>query len=423
MKFPGAILMGAHSRLLPPDIPFRFFAVAVAVHVGVWVMLTVSADQVAVFRGGPGGVLTAVHLLTLGVLAMVVMGASYQILPVASGQPWPAVWPCRLSYWLYLVGLILLFTGMYQGDQALMLGGGGLAAAAFLIFIVLVVTILARIEILTLLRVHVGGALVSLMALVVLGLLLMFDYGSGVFADRSSVGLIHMMLAVFGFMGLLTFGYSYILVPMFALAAAPRVRSGLISFAFIVAGLGLAVAGALKANDVLLTAAVVPALAAAALHMGVLVQLMRQGMKKNLGLSFVLVRTAWVLLLVALVVGGLTASGVLDDRGLVLFGFISLFGWLLTFLLGILQRIIPFLAAMNTSAGGVPPRLSELASEKPLRIHAFFHFLALAAITFGIIFDDDGIILFGGICGTVGALSFAWFAIEVFQHMKNGRTN
>ena len=78
---------GAKDRLLPASVPFRFFVSATVFQVLFWAMLFYAADEVPGFADGLGPVLAAVHLTTLGVLAMTAMGATYQLLPVATRQP------------------------------------------------------------------------------------------------------------------------------------------------------------------------------------------------------------------------------------------------------------------------------------------------------------------------------------------------
>ena len=82
-----AFLGGAKSRLLPASVPFRFFAAAAAFHLIGWLALGAGAEQVASFRGGLGWPLAALHAVTLGVLVMTAIGASLQLLPVATRQP------------------------------------------------------------------------------------------------------------------------------------------------------------------------------------------------------------------------------------------------------------------------------------------------------------------------------------------------
>ncbi|HRH88244.1 MAG TPA: hypothetical protein PLO41_15460, partial [Rubrivivax sp.] len=86
MKRGGTFLAGATSRLLPMSVPFRFFAAATGFHGLAWLALLVAAPDVPRFAGGLGWPLAALHLLTLGVLVMTVLGASLQLLPVATRQ-------------------------------------------------------------------------------------------------------------------------------------------------------------------------------------------------------------------------------------------------------------------------------------------------------------------------------------------------
>ena len=164
-------------------------------------------------------------------------------------------------------------------------------------------------------------------------------------------------------------------------------------------------------------AAAATGLAAVAVHVGSMVGILRAGMRKQLGLSFVLVRAAWALLGLGLVIGAVAATG-WDDRSVPLFGLIALAGWLLTFLMGILQRIIPFLAAMNAAKSGeTPPTPSEVSVESPLKVHAAGHFAGLALMALGIILDTGMPILVGGVAGAVGAVAFLIFALGTVRRM------
>ena len=60
----------SRSRLLPLSLPFRYFGAAALFQVAAWGMLLVSSGQLLAFEGGLGPVFAALHLLTLGVLAI-----------------------------------------------------------------------------------------------------------------------------------------------------------------------------------------------------------------------------------------------------------------------------------------------------------------------------------------------------------------
>jgi len=419
MTLAATFLGGAQSRLLPASVPFRFFAVAAAAHVLMWIVLLASPDDIAGFRGGPGPTLAALHLLTLGVLTATAIGASVQLLPVATRHALPAVWPISLVFWLLVPGLALLIAGMHVPETTLVIVGAAAATSGLLLFGLLLADNLRRAPNLAVVGAYGWAALAAFVVLVGLGLLLAVDYRLGWLPDRGAVALTHMILGGYGFMGMLVLGFSQILIPMFALAAAPR-RDASALVALLAAGaLALATLGTLNASRNMLVLGAVIGLAAAGLHLHLMAQVLKAGMRKRLGLSFMLVRAAWALLPISLIVGLADLFGLAGRNGATLFGFLLLGGWLLTFLLGILQRIVPFLASMHAArtSDGAPLRPSELAEAWPLRLHALCHGIALAGMAAAIGLDHSALMRIACAVGLVGALAFAWFVADVMRRV------
>ena len=155
-------------------------------------------------------------------------------------------------------------------------------------------------------------------------------------------------------------------------------------------------------------------LAATAAYLWLMREALRTRMRKRLGLSFVVIRISWGFLVLGLLTGLAILLGAPLPNGMTLFGFLIVVGWLLTFLMGILQRIMPFLASMHAvGKGGKPVLLSELTAQLPLNIHAGFHLGALALCSAGIVADAPILISLGAGCGLAGAISFAVFAALV----------
>ena len=161
--------MGAQSRLLPVTIPYRFFVAASLFHVVAWGLLMAGADQVVDFSGGLGLPLAATHALTLGVLTMTAMGASFQLLPVATGQSLMALWPCRVASWMIIPGVSALIYGLATGEHHPLAAGGILSVLALILFAVLVGDVLRRTRELGLMAAYVWGAMASLLGLLALG--------------------------------------------------------------------------------------------------------------------------------------------------------------------------------------------------------------------------------------------------------------
>src|SRR5262249_55970975 len=150
--------------------------------------------------------------------------------------------------------------------------------------------------------------------------------------DHGGFALAHMILGGFGFMGLLALGFSHVLVPMFALASAPAKKPAIIGLVLAIAGISIGTAGALIGNPIVLAVAAAIGLAAAGLHLWLMSVVLRTGMRKRLGFSFLLIRSAWVMLPVTLLIGLASLFGYAGQNGVALFGLCLLAGWLLTFL-------------------------------------------------------------------------------------------
>ncbi len=415
--FPGMILLGAQSRLLPPSVPFRFFLSALVFHVIAWIAVGLDAEQLPQFVGGPGWLLAGIHALTLGVLVMTAIGASFQILPVVTGRSLAALWPCKLVFWTYAPGTAVLVAGFALSDTVWMVAGGVLVAFGLGLFTLLIADVLRRTRGMPILVLHGWAAIAALVALAVLGVLLVFNLEHGFLSDHGATALAHLVLAVYGFMGLLVLGYSQFMVPMFALGPSPEDRHAYGALGLAVLAIAGAVAAALAGSTEGLVAAAAVGLAAGAFHIRSMAGILRAGMRRQLGLSFVLVRAAWALLGLGVVIGAVAATG-WDDRSVPLFGLVALAGWLLTFLLGILQRIIPFLAAMNAAKSGeTPPTPSEVAVESPLKVHAVAHFTGLVLMALGIVLDAGTPVLIGAVAGAIGAVAFLVFALGTVRRM------
>lgn len=415
----ASFLGGAKSRLLPASIPFRFFAGAVFFHLVFWLGVIWTAPEIPNFAIGPGRTLAVMHLLTLGVFAATAFGAAFQLLPVATKVPLRAIWPARIVAWLLFPGVALFAFGVAETEHIPAVLGAALAAAGVIVAAAMLADNLSRARGMPGVVAHGWAAMGSLFALAALGFLLVVDQHHGLLEIRNGVGATHAILAVYGFMGMLALGFSYVLVPMFGLAPAPSERAALASLGLGAAGLALGVAGALATLPWLLAAGALAGLGAIALHLRLMAAVLKTRMRKRLGPSFILVRAAWACLPLSLILGALVALDIWPWRGPALFGALALLGWLLTFVLGMLQRIVPFLASMHASVPGrAPPLVSSLTAERPLAMHRYCHFAAVAGLIAGIAGDWPGVVMIAGAAGAAGAAAFAWFFVATLVRMR-----
>jgi hypothetical protein len=200
---------------------------------------------------------------------------------------------------------------------------------------------------------------------------------------------------------------------MFALVAPQPERPA-------TAVLGLAVAALALAGTGLFAAAAAVGLAAAGLHVHAMVGLMRRRARRNLGPSFLLIRLSWAMLPVSLGLGLLLALDRLPAWGPALFVLTLVGGWLLSLVLGMLQRILPFLAAIHAArAARRIPKMSELGADLMLQVQTAAHVAALAAVGAGIVLDLEDLIRVGALVGAAGAGAFIIYAIDLYLRIDS----
>jgi len=404
---PGGLAFGAGSRLLPASLPYRFFAAAALFQLLHYVLLAIAADTVPGFRGGSGPVLAAIHTLTLGVLVMTAIGASLQLLPVATRTPVSRLDLVRLCWWLYAPGVLLLTIGLSLWSTPATLVGAVATTAGIVLYVILLAGNLRRARGFGPVGSHAATALLALLVLTGLGLVLLQPDLADRIGGRGAMVLAHVVLAGYGFMGLLALGFSNLLLPMFALAPAVPEVGARAALYLALAALGVTlVAIAAEAGTLKLGAAGL-GLAAAGLHIGLLLRSLRARMRRRLGFEFVLVFLAWAWLPVSLLLAGAWAGGWGGESLPPLFVFALLVGWLQTFLLAVLQRIVPFLASMHLGRrGGRPPLLSELTATRPRALHLGCHLVMQVAIFAGLSLEAAWLVRVGALAGICGAAAF-----------------
>lgn len=422
MTLAAGVLQGAGGRLLPASVPLRFFVLAAGAHVAFWAALWATADQLAGFRGGFAPLLAAVHLLTIGVLLSTTVGAAVQILPIVTRRPLAAVWPIKLVFWLLLPGLGLLIGGFYAAQPGVANGGSVVAGAALLLFAAILGDHLRRAAGPPVVVAYGWAATGALVATVLLGLRLVADSTGGAGPGHAALALGHLILGGFGCMGLFVLGFSHVLVPMFTLATVPDRRlswAGFVSATLAVALGAVAAAGSLPG---LLPLAAALGVVACGLYLWLMRQALTGGVRRRLGLSFVLVRIAWAMQAATLASCLGYALGASSPRIPALIAILLFAGWLQTFLLAVLQRILPMLASMHVSAGPrpTPGFAADGWQGLPLRLHACCHGLAIAGVGVGVAADVTALVRVGSVLGLVGAFAFAVFTLGVLRGFGRG---
>jgi hypothetical protein len=372
-------------------------------------------------------VLALAHTVTLGWATLAIMGAGYQIIPIALERP---IWSERVARWQLAI-LIVAMSGMvahfYLGTWP------GLAAAAGLVSVGI-----------TLHLVNVSMSLRGFTRWTFSARMVMLGYGGLALTALFGLGLAanhvwpflprhffstlhaHVQLGLLGWVTPMIFGVAARVYPMFLLAPAPRrwvthVQTwGLIvGVASVVLGLLLGVSGLLLLGGL--------AVAAAALgHVAWVVEMTRKRKRPELdwGLRFTL--TATVFLLPAAGLGSALAADLLSgSRPAVAYVVVALGGFVSLTIVGMMLKIVPFLVwyhMYSPRAGREQvPTLAQMASPRLEGLAYAFLVPGMLLLTVSVFVGDATLIRVAGTVLALGALTFAAVVGQVMRHLSPAR--
>lgn len=214
------IQAGLQLEQAPPiSVPFRFFLVAPVYLFLAAATLFWQGPEAFAFRLSPGAV-AITHLVALGFMAMVMIGALMQMLPVLQGSPVPHPRATAAATHAFVgLGTLALTAGFLFGLPWLLRAGALALAIGFLVFIVAVLVCLARAPRQNQTVASMWLTLASLLAAIVFGLMLAALYGWGVAPPNQAVHSLHPGWSLLGWTGLLVIGVGFELVPMLQMTA------------------------------------------------------------------------------------------------------------------------------------------------------------------------------------------------------------
>ncbi|MDD2915007.1 MAG: hypothetical protein PHP70_06775 [Gallionella sp.] len=356
----------------PISVPLRFFAIAPA-------FLALAALLLAIADGNPFANLhapsqiAATHYVTLGFMAMVMVGAVQQLLPVVIGSPMPA--PRLVAWFTFLpliAGVLALSTGFMLGRTELLDLSWPLLGLAFLVFIAASLTSLAQAAAQNVTKTALMLSIVSLAGAVAFGMLLARGYAASSPLPYAKLAAAHISLALGGWVLLLSIGVSYQVVPMFQLTPNyPKwLTTGLAPAIFATLLLHVALLLAESSQHWLVVIVEVSFWALACCFAVVTLRLQNQRRRRvaDATLSFFRLGMFSLLLAAAFSLAALILPSAGEQlRTLSALAFIM--GFALSLIQGMLYKIVPFLVWFHLFRGGAKaikvgvPNMKEIIPE------------------------------------------------------------
>ncbi|HKT32246.1 MAG TPA: hypothetical protein VJS89_07130 [Gammaproteobacteria bacterium] len=381
------------------------------------------------------GTLVAVHLLTIGWLLLLMLGALFQFIPVITSNVLPSQHLELVTLCAIEIGLLFMICGfiaMGMGAAPLVRclpAGGALVMAGVLLAGYDLGVPLLKARPLSLPGRMVLTGLAFLLATIALGLLFALTISVPALSGRLGVLLAngvgyHALAGLGGWFTLTAMGVTYKLVPMFTLAPEERGLAGELVHSLAAAGFALALIFGLlhiwipaRALQDLEYAGCLLVVAAIGIYLWDMVRIYRTRRRTVLELHNKAAVGAFVLLGVCVVMA-LVLAGLGRFAGdAAIFVFLVVFGWLSGLGLTQLYKIVPFLAWLGRFGQklghGPVPRVQDLVDESrsyPWFIIYFIGVLlaALAAFSGEFYVFRAGIGL--GVIATLGLMLEYWRA-------------
>jgi hypothetical protein len=185
-------------------------------------------------------VVGVVHLFTLGWLTTSIMGALYQFLPVALGQPIASQRVAHLTFALHVPGLALFVAGLVRSSSGILLAGASVVTSGLLLFLVNLAVTLRRSTRRGVTWWAIACAATFLFVTLVLGVALSGNFRWGyIGAARQIAVRTHLHVALGGWVLLVMVGVAHRLMPMFLLSHGAREHFAKYAVALIAAGAGV----------------------------------------------------------------------------------------------------------------------------------------------------------------------------------------
>lgn len=367
----GVLPRGSGGPRVPdPVLPLRYFGAAAVSLLLAALALPFHAELLADFYYQTR-ILALTHLITLGWITMTMMGALFQLVPVALGTALSSPRLAGLQFWLMVAGVAGMVGHFWIGRFEGMAASALLVLLAVLLFLTNMIRTLRGVRQWDIVAWHIGAALVYLAATAGLGSLMALDKVLD-FLPGDFLGILqaHAHLAALGWVTMTIVGVSYKLIPMFTLSELWSDRLARSTF-WSLNGAVLGLFWSLLAGSRLVAAFAALAAASLALYGFQMIRTLRARRRPALDWGIRYALTALGYLMLTALVGAALAAGVVRDEALAArlafaYGFLGLGAWVSMMMMGMLYKIVPFLVwylAYSDRVGlARVPDLGELCS-------------------------------------------------------------
>jgi len=387
----------------PQDIPFRFMVSAPIFGILTGIYLLAYGDRLFITAWSIKTV-ALVHKVTLGWLAMIMMGAFYQIVPVLVGGHVPGIRLTRLNFYFMVLGISSLIIGLNFWLPVFLLIAVTLLGIGITNFVSQLSIALFRMKAN---RPVVFSLRLSIFFLAVTAIIAILMIGSmygwwrlGV--DRSILKYLHITYGLAGWVGFLLMGVAFHVIPMFYLTEAfPDRRSYIIIILQLLGIISLTIGFIFQVPPIWLTLASFPVLLGFSIFISQIVFLLAHRQRKNVDTTLRYWRLGLLCLPLSLICLLISLYRI-DETFTYLFAILFFIGFASAITNGMLYKIIPFLIWLHRFSSLVgkveTPTMKEILPDSPAHRQFFLFSIALVLLLISSVYPVDLMIrMIGGI--------------------------
>ena len=365
----------------PLKIPLRFFITSpiFGLLAGLFILGFVSSLQAR----SSLSVVVFTHLITLGFLAMTMLGAMFQMLPVTAGvtlKHQQIIAP--MVHGLLTAGLLLFAYAFYDYQPTLMIVAMAMLLSAFLVFVVATISTLKNAKNITpTIKAFIGALASLLVALLLAGYLVLSHANTGFSEYHQAIVYAHIIFSLLGWIAMLIIGVSYQVIPMFYVADAyPKLYTKYAIKAIFILLVGLGFSLIIDNPSLYLLFKVFVALVLADYALSTIGLLLNRK-RKIIDTTTYYWYFAMLMLLASI---GLSVANEwlhmaqLNTMVVVVF----IYGFAMSVITGMMYKIVPFLVWFHLTNEGYMsmPTMHELIGKKLTTIQFILHVLTLLSL-------------------------------------------
>ncbi len=298
-------------------------------------------------------IISLTHVFTLGFILMVIMGASYMLLPVALGVKIAYEKLFFPVYYAFTGSLVIFVTGMHFFSPVFIALGGSLLFISIGTYNINILFSLKKVKKWDYTSLAILFAYIYLAIGILIGLYMSLLFYFNIGGQYIFYFLIdHIYIMFIGFVLMLFTGIFYRLLPMFYMTKTPPRYLWLTDFILLNAGVAAVILSSFFARGVLFDAGSAFLCTGILIFSGIFFYLMAARIKKKLDITTFYLYAGFFYLILSVLAGililGLFSRTITQNYGIYYsFGFVGLFGFIGMAIIGFLHKIFPFLISLK----------------------------------------------------------------------------